>query len=367
LLFPGRFCTFFSHLAGTAFPYLSNPEEISKTMGTHLHLAGDIGGTKTILALFTRDKGPLQPLYEKSYASSSYPGLDAIIEDFLAGANASAVTACFGVAGPVRQGRAVITNLPWQPDTAMLQASHNFSRVTLINDLVATGYALPLLQHSDLFTINRGLKTDEGALGIIAPGTGLGEVIFAWDGARYLAVASEGGHADFAPASEMESRLLDFLRNRYGHVSYDRICSGRGFPAIYDFLKSVGRFEEPDRLREELAAAEDPAPVIVSGALDAANHCAICRKTLELFVTILGAEAGNLALKGLTTGGMYLGGGIPPKILPFLAGETFMRSFTSKGRMSYLLTDMPVTVILNPRAALIGAASCGLGLRFESL
>ena len=336
-------------------------------MENHLHLAGDIGGTKTIMALFSTEKGPLQPLYEVSFASASYPGLDAIIEDFFSQAGATAATACFGVAGPVREGRSVITNLPWQPDTAMLQAAHGFTRAALINDLVATGYALPHLQQSDFFTINRGIATNEGALGIIAPGTGLGEVIFTWDGTRYLAVASEGGHADFGPSSETECLLLDFLRKRYGHVSYDRICSGRGLPAIYDYYKSSGRLEEPDWLTKKLAAAADPAPVIVNGALDENNHCPICRKTLELFISILGAEAGNLALKGLTTGGMYLGGGIPPKVLPFLAGETFMKSFASKGRMSYLLADIPVTVILNPRAALIGAAAFGLGLRFESL
>jgi glucokinase len=336
-------------------------------MENHLHLAGDIGGTKTILALFSREKGALQPLYEVGFASASYAGLDAIIEDFFSRTGATAKTACFGVAGPVREGRAVITNLPWQPDTAMLQASHGFIKATLINDLVATGYALPHLPQSDFFTINRGLKTGEGALGIIAPGTGLGEVIFTWDGAQYLAVASEGGHTDFAPSSALECQLLDFLRKRHGHVSYDRVCSGRGLPAIYDFYKSLGLFEEPDWLAKKLAAAEDPAPVIVNAALDENNHCSICRNTLELFISILGAEAGNLALKGLTTGGIYLGGGIPPKILPFLAGKTFMQSFTSKGRMSYLLTDIPVTVILNPRAALIGAASFGLGLRFDSL
>jgi len=330
-------------------------------------LAGDIGGTKTILALFSREKGPLHPLNEISYVSSSYPGLDAIIEDFFSKTKASASTVCFGVAGPVREGRAVITNLPWQPDTSILQAVHGFSRATLINDLVATGYAIPHLEQSDLFTINSGIKINEGALGIIAPGTGLGEVIFAWNGSHYLAVASEGGHTDFSPSSESQIQLLDFFKNRYGHVSYDRICSGRGIPAIYDFYKSSGRYDEPDWLSSQLASAEDPAPVIVNAALDETRHCDICTETMELFISILGAEAGNLALKGLTTGGMYLGGGIPPRIRPFLERDTFMKSFTAKGRMSYLLTDIPVRIILNPKAALIGAASFGLGLKFESL
>jgi len=336
-------------------------------MKNHFHLAGDIGGTKTILALFSSEKGPLHPLYEKSYVSGSYPGLDAIIEDFFSQTKATASTACFGVAGPVREGRAVITNLPWQPDSKMLQESHNFTKATLINDLVATGYAVPHLDQSDLFIINKGIQTGEGALGIIAPGTGLGEVIFIWDGSQYLAVPSEGGHTDFGPSTETEYQLLQFLKKRYGHVSYDRICSGRGLPAIYDFYKHLHPVEEPRWLAEELAAAEDPAPIIVNEALDETRQCDICSKTVQLFISVLGAEAGNLALKGLTTGGMYLGGGIPPRILDFLKEKTFMNSFTSKGRLSYLLTDIPVKVILNPKAALIGAASYGLGLKFESL
>jgi glucokinase len=330
-------------------------------------LAGDIGGTKTVLALFSFEKGPLQPLFEVTYPSNSYSGLDAIILDFFSQANISAATACFGVAGPVKDGRAVITKLPWQPDSKMLQSTHGFSKATLINDLVATGYAIPHLSSSDVLTINEGVSTAGGAIGIIAPGTGLGEAIFTWEGSRYIPVPSEGGHTDFAPISEIELDLLAFLNKRYDHVSYDRICSGRGLPDIYDFLKTHLQIVEPDWLAEELATAEDRTPVIVNGALNDAKQCKICRKTLQMFVSILGAEAGNLALKGLTTGGMYLGGGIPPRILPFLKEEIFMKSYTGKGSMSYLLHDIPVKVILNPKAALIGAASFGLGLKFESL
>ena len=336
-------------------------------MENQLLLAGDIGGTKTILALFSPEKGPLQPLLEVSYPSNAYPGLDTIITDFFSQADVSAATACLGVAGPVRDGRSVITNLPWQPDTRMLQSSHGFSKATLINDLVATGYAIPHLLQSDLFTINEGISTAESAIGIIAPGTGLGEAIFTWEGSRYTPVPSEGGHTDFAPVSETEIDLLTFLNKLYGHVSYDRICSGRGLPGIYDFIKTHHHLKEPDWLTEELATAEDRTPVIVNAALNESRQCKICSKTLEIFVSILGSEAGNLSLKGLATGGMFLGGGIPPRILPFLKKETFMKSFTSKGRMSYLLYDIPVKVILNPKAALIGAASFGLGLRFESL
>lgn len=336
-------------------------------MNNQLLLAGDIGGTKTILALFSSAKGPLQPLFEVSYPSNAYPGLDAIIKNFFLQANVSATTACFGVAGPVRDGRAVITNLPWQPDSRTLQASHGFSTVSLINDLVATGYAIPHLSHSDLMSINEGINTAEGAIGIIAPGTGLGEAIFTWEGSRYTPVSSEGGHTDFAPISETELDLLAFLGKKYGHVSYDRICSGRGLPDIYDFIKAHFQLEEPDWLAEELLNTEDRTPVIVNAALNDTRQCTICRKTLQLFVSVLGAEAGNLALKGLTTGGMYIGGGIPPRILPFLQKKIFMTSFANKGRMSYLLNDIPVKVVLNPKAALIGAASFGLGLQFKAV
>jgi glucokinase len=330
-------------------------------------LAGDIGGTKTILALFSLEKGPSQPLFEVSYQSNAYSGLDAIIKDFFSQASATAATACFGVAGPVRDGRAIITNLPWQPDTRMLQASHDFSEAILINDLVATGYAIPHLSQSDLYIVNEGIHTTNGGIGIIAPGTGLGEAIFTWEGSRYIPVPSEGGHSDFAPTSEIEIELLTFLNKRYGHVSYDRICSGRGLPGIYDFIKSHFQIVEPDWLTEKLASSEDRTPIIVNAALDDSKHCEICIKTLQMFVSILGAEAGNLALKGLTTGGMYVGGGIPPRILPFIQKEIFMTSFNNKGRMSYLLNDIPVKVILNPKAALIGAASVGLGLRFKTI
>ncbi len=336
-------------------------------MENQFHLAGDIGGTKTNIALYSSEKGPLQPLLEVSYASNAYPGLDAIIQDFYAKANKTAATACFGVAGPVRDGRAVITTLPWQPDTKMLQSAHGFSKVTLINDLVATGYAIPHLPESDTVMINKGINVPDGGIGIIAPGTGLGEAIFTWEGSRFTPVPSEGGHTDFAPGSETEISLLTFLKTKYDHVSYDRICSGRGLPGVFDFIKSHYQLEEPDWLTEELAAAEDRTPVIVNGALKISGQCEICAKTLQMFVSILGAEAGNLALKGLTTGGIYLGGGIPPRILPFLQEESFMKSFTSKGRMSYLLKDIPVSVIMNPKAALIGAASHGLGLKFDAI
>jgi glucokinase len=329
-------------------------------MKDQLFLAGDIGGTKTLMALFSSEKGPLKPVVEQSYASSSFAGFDSIIDDFLQQSDISISHACFGVAGPVVKGRAKITKLPWQLVESELQAKHSFASLQLINDLVATGYGLPFLDNQDLFALNDGNKEVTGAIGIIAPGTGLGEAIFGWTGSEYMAIPSEGGHTDFAPTNDLEIELLRFLLDQYNHVSYDRLCSGKGIPEIYDFLKAGGKFAEPAWLAEKLAAAEDRAPLIINTALDDQLECSLCQATLDTFVSILGAEAGNLALMGLTTGGIYLGGGIPARILPGLPKKLFMASFTGKGRMAYLLDNIPVKVILNPKAALIGAAAHGL-------
>jgi glucokinase len=329
-------------------------------MKNQLLLAGDIGGTKTILALYSITDGPLKPILEQSYASGSYADIDSIIDEFIGQAGTSVKHACFGVAGPVINGTAKITKLPWQLIESKLLAKHNFTSLQLINDLVATGYGIPFLDNTDIFILNKGRREKSGAIGIIAPGTGLGEAIFGWSGSSYLAIPSEGGHTDFAPTNDLEMELLLFLLKRYDHVSYDRLCSGKGIPVIYDFLKTTDRYVEPAWLAENLGSAEDRAPIIINTALDDQLDCGLCQMTLEVFISILGAEAGNLALKGLTPGGIYLGGGIPSRILPGLSKELFMTSFVNKGRMAYLLEKIPVKVILNPRAALIGAAANGM-------
>ena len=323
-------------------------------------LAGDIGGTKTILALFPMDSGPQQPVIEKSYASGSYANLDIIIDDFLQEVDSPVSHACLGVAGPVVRGQAKITKLPWQLVASVLQAHHNFTKLQLVNDLVATGFGLPFLGADDLFTLNQGIREENGTIGIIAPGTGLGQALFNWTGNRYLALPSEGGHTDYAPTNDIEAELLRFLRQRYNHVSYDRICSGEGIPEIYNFFKASGNFDEPVWLQEQLAVAKDRAPLIINTALDENSTCHLCQVTLETFIAILGAESGNLALKGLTTGGIYLGGGILARIHAGFQKDIFMASFSSKGRLSYLLDNIPVHIILNPKAALIGAAAMGL-------
>ena len=324
-------------------------------------LAGDIGGTKTNLAVFSPEDGPRAPLAEATFPSARYPSLEMLVREFLSQVNLKANRASFGVAGPVAAGRATITNLPWVMDERQLQEALNLLSVRLLNDLAAIAHAVPFLEPADLHPLNVGQPALGGAIAVIAPGTGLGEAFLTWDGSRYRAHPSEGGHTDFAPTNLLELELLRYLLGRFEHVSYERVCSGRGLPNIYAYLRDSGYAEEPAWLAEQLAAADDPTPVIANAALDGERPCELCVATLNAFVSILGTEAGNLALKVLATGGVYLGGGIPPRILPALQDERFMEAFRDKGRMRGLMHRIPVHVILNPKVALIGAACHCLG------
>ncbi len=327
-------------------------------------LAGDIGGTKTNLIIVSSETGPRHPLAEATFPSARYPSLEALVSEFLTQVNLKVEQASFGVAGPVVGRRATITNLPWVMDEASLAEALSLSSVHLLNDLAATAHAVPSLEPADLHTLNKGEPADGGTIAVVAPGTGLGEAYLTWDGTRYRGYASEGGHTDFAPTNPREVELLGYLLARYEHVSSERVCSGSGLANIYAYLKDVGHAGEPSWLAEQLAAAEDPTPVIVNVALDEDKPCELCVETLNTFVTILGAEAGNMALKVLATGGVYLGGGIPPRILSVLTKGEFMGAFRRKGRMSGLVSRIPVHVILNPRAALLGAACYGLDLAY---
>ena len=323
-------------------------------------LAGDVGATKTRLGIFSQERGARSPIAEAIFLSRKYPTLEAVVREFLAQTGRAVNSACFGVAGPVVGGTAKITNLPWTIDERQLCATLAFSSVTLLNDLTATAHAIPLLEAVELHTINQGQPVRRGNMAVIAPGTGLGEAFITWDGSRYRGYAGEGGHTDFAPNECLEVELLLELKAQFGHVSWENICSGRGLPNIYRFLKKRCFAEEPLWLTEKLAKADDPVPVIVAAALDQARPCKLCAEALNIFVSVLGAEAGNLALKALATGGVYLAGGIPPRILPFLNNGRFMESFRYKGRMSELVAQMPVHVVLNSGIALLGAACYGL-------
>ena len=251
-----------------------------------------------------------------------------------------------------------MTNLPWVADAEQIRRAFGFRSVTLLNDLAATARAVPLLKPAELHRLSAGEPVAGGTIALIAPGTGLGEAFLTWDGARYREHATEGGHADFAPGNSLEMELLRELGKENDHVSYETICSGPGLGRLYRFLRGRGAEEEQAGIAARLAEAADPAPIIVEAAL--ADASPLCSRTVRLFVSILGAEAGNLALKTLATGGVYLGGGIAPRIIPFLEEGLFLAAFRRKGPMADLLLRMPVHAILEPRAALIGAADRGL-------
>ncbi len=331
-------------------------------------LAGDIGGTKTSLALFANKEDLHSPLHEAKFPSADYATLAALVHDFLSQrdlTNISIERAVFGVAGPVVAGSAKATNLPWHMEELQLEQMLNIPAVTLLNDLAAMGTALPLLTRADVFTLNEGKPVRYGPLAVVAPGTGLGETVLTWDGEHYRVHPSEGGHADFAPTNSFEIGLLVYMLERMPHVSYEQVCSGIGLPNIYAYLRDSALFHEPTWLAEHLANAKDQTPVIVNAAKGELEGQAIsesvdiCKSTIRTFISILGAEAGNMALKALATGGVYLSGGIPPRILKFLQEEEFMRAFKNKGRFAEMLADIPVHVILNPNIGLIGAAAYG--------
>ncbi|MDM8540269.1 glucokinase [Desulfococcaceae bacterium HSG9] len=323
-------------------------------------LAGDIGGTKTALGIYSHETGIESPLAQAIFPSADYAGLEAIVTEFLSKRDFKVEKAVFGVAGPVSKGKAIITNLPWVIDEDRLKTALKIPYIKLLNDLEATAWSVPFLSKKDVCTLNKGEKKPGGTIAVVAPGTGLGEAFLTWDGSRYLAYSSEGGHADIAPTSELEIELVRYLMDKYEHVSYEWVCSGIGIPNIYHFLKDSGKAEEPDWLAEELAKAKDPTPVIFNAAIGKDRTCPICETAIDIFISILGSEAGNMALKVMATGGVYLGGGIPPRILPSLKKGHFIENFLRKGRMSGLLSDMPVNVILSATTAITGAAYYGL-------
>ncbi len=326
-------------------------------------LAGDIGGTKTVLAVFPPGAQPRKPLSERTFPSARYESLEEIVKEFLGKINLPVDRACFGVAGPVIAGSAKITNLPWVIDGPALQSAFHWSCTALLNDLESVAYAIPVLGSEDIHTLSAGEPALKGTISILAPGTGLGEGFMTWERGAYHAHPSEGSHASFAPVGELQIGLLKYLNGQgFDHVSFERVCSGAlGIPNIYGYLKTTG-LEEPAWLAEQLAASKDTAPVIVSAAHDQTRTCELARAVLDMFVAILGGEAGNLGLKVLSTGGIYLGGGIPARILPDLQRPFFLEALRSKGRFCKVLTDMPVHVILNSKAALLGAAAYGLAM-----
>jgi glucokinase len=314
-------------------------------------LAGDVGGTHTRVALLEQAAGKLQVTSFELYRSRDHASLEQIVEAFLKAHPAELEAACIGVAGPVKEARAVVTNLPWAVDSRALAGQLYLPRVELINDLEANAWGLSVLGSTDFVVLNSGLPV-EGAAVVISAGTGLGQAGLFWTGSEHLPMASEGGHADFAPRNAIEVELLLYLQRKLGNrVSYERALSGPGLVNLYSFLRERGEDEEPEWLAKKIAAGDAAAEISA-----AADRCTLAHKALELFVSIYGAATGNVALHFMATAGVFLGGGIAPKIISRLKGKTFLDAYLDKGRLSPLLAEIPVRVIMNDRAALFGAA-----------
>src|ERR1700678_445072 len=317
-------------------------------------LAGDIGGTNARLAFFEPGNGSPRLVSEHVFPSRQYTEFEEIASQFLKDSSIRPDVACFGIAGPVQNGQVETSNLPWIIKQSRLAKEMRVPATFLINDLEATAWGIGGLNPTDLTSLNR-VPAAAGNQAVVAPGTGLGEAGFFWDGTRHHVFALEGGHADFAPQGELQIELLRFLSARYGHVSYERILSGPGLVNVYEFLRGKGAANEPEGFAAQLKQGDAPA-MISHTALSGTNPLA--EKALDLWISVYGAEAGNLALKTMATGGIFLGGGISPKILPKLNGPSFMNAFLEKGRLRPLLEGIPVQVITNDKAGLMGAARC---------
>jgi glucokinase len=320
-------------------------------------LAGDIGGTNARLAFFNFEDGRFALISATVFPSREYSGLDQIVSEFLGTSDVHPERACFGIAGPVRNGRVETSNLPWVVDSEPLANGLHLGRVSLINDLEANAWGIADLDLKDAVALNQVKGNPAGNQAVIAAGTGLGEAGMYWDGTHHQVFASEGGHTDFAPRNELEVELFRYLNAQYGHVSYERILSGPGLVNVFHFLRDTGRGTEPKWLTAEMLHS-DPAAAISQAAMD--GKCALCEQAVDIFVSVYAAEAGNLALKVMATGGIFLGGGIAPKMLPKLSGPLFMHAFAAKGRMQPLLESIPVRVITNDKTALLGAARYAL-------
>jgi glucokinase len=317
-------------------------------------LAGDIGGTNARLAYFQPQNGHLRLVSERVFPSREHSELGEIVSRFLDESGTQPEAACFGIAGPVRNGRVETSNLPWVIEQSRLAKQIHLPATLLINDLEASAWGIGALSEADLVPLN-GVSGTTGNQAVIAPGTGLGEAGLYWDGSRHHVFACEGGHTDFAPQGELQIELLRFLRTRFGHVSYERILSGPGLVNVYEFLRDIGHGNESAELATTMQK-HDPAAAISHAALSGTDKLA--EQALDLWIAVYGAESANWALKAMATGGLFLAGGITPKILPKLKGPLFMQAFLEKGRMRPLVESMPVHVVTNEKAGLLGAARC---------
>ncbi|MBP1653603.1 MAG: glucokinase [Bacteroidetes bacterium] len=322
-------------------------------MSSPVILSGDVGGTKTHLAVYAARGDELIPVFERTYRSRDFNGLPAVLKAMLDERPTEVTAATFGIAGPIVEHRSKLTNLGWEVDGREVADCLKLKHVGLLNDLEAMAYGTLRLRENERVVLQKGKRQERRTIAVIAAGTGLGEAGLLWDGRRYLAIPTEGGHTDFGPRNELEIELLRFLLGRHKRVSYERIVCGQGLKNTYDFFRQRSGVPEPEWLAAELAGGDPAAAISRAGS---SGKDVVCKEALDLFVSLYGAEAGNLALKLCSTGGVFVGGGIAPKLLPLIQGGAFMHSFVFKGRYQPLLEQMPVEVILNEKAALIGAA-----------
>ncbi|HEY9682245.1 MAG TPA: glucokinase [Drouetiella sp.] len=320
-------------------------------------LAGDVGGTKANLAFYELKSARLNLLVQKQFPSNEYADLHELIAEFIEETNRRADHVCIAVAGPVVNGTCHATNLPWVIDAAVLAQRLKLNKVELMNDLEANAHGIYELSDEDFVTINQGDKKKHGNVGVISAGTGLGEAGIIWEDRKMRPFASEGGHCDFAPNGQIQFELLQYLHKKFNHVSCERVLSGQGLKNIYDFLRDENKFEEPSWLRESLKTGDAPAIISEHGLK---GETPICVEALNIFTDIYGAEAGNLALKLMATGGIFIGGGIAPKMIKKLEEPRFLEAFLEKGRLRSVLETVQIKVIMNDKTALLGAARCAL-------
>ncbi len=316
-------------------------------------LAGDVGATKTNLALFKTKGNAIVSIAKKEFASKEYKNITEMIEVFLQEAPVTD-SVCFGVAGPVMKGRAKLSNLLWDIDGNQLARYFKIKKVKLINDLEANAYGLAMLNQKDVASVHSVKNAEKGNVALISPGTGLGEAGMYWDGEYYHPFATEGGHCDFAPRNEFDFELFNYLKKKFGHVSWERLICGPGIVNIYNFLRDKKKRKEPEWLMKKMK--EGDAAAIISQHVD---KSAICKETMEHFIRYLAYESANIVLKFKATGGLYIGGGIAPKIISLFSSNHFYDSFCQVGRLKYLLEKVPIKIILNPQTALLGAAWYG--------
>ena len=325
------------------------------------YLVADIGGTKTVLGYFEslENKFSVDKLeFQKSYHSGEYESLESIISLYIQEFNVKVNRVVIAIAGPITNGRSVVTNLPWVLEEQNIKNKFNFETVKFLNDLEASAYFIPFLEESDVVVIQTGNPLPNKNISIVSPGTGLGEAFLTWDGTHYISHATEGGHTSFAPETHEQDKLLQFLREKLGkRISFERVCSGIGVKNIFDFLVNSGYKIEPDSLKKEIEAVSDIVPIVLSTGCFKPGESRICDKTIEIFVSILASECANFALKTMSLSGIFIGGGIPPKILPAISNnDIFLKYLLDKGRMSPLIKNIPVKVIINKNTTLLGCA-----------